>query len=140
MLGNDNGPLGGLLGSDGIDLGDVVSEVGDLLKNLLDSDSVDVSLCLGLDLLQNSLFYHFNSGSNNHIVLYGFSSDVVLNVALFTGGCDDLTCVFVDLDFCGESNDLAVVVQPFTDYYIGIFGAPCDFIVNYELSCHGRCH
>src|SRR3990167_5357205 len=129
VLGN-SGVVGGLLGNSGVD---------DLLDDLLDGN-VDISICVGLDLLQNNLFYHFNSGSNNHIVLYGFSSDIVLNVALFTGGCDDLTCVFVDLDFCGDSNDLAIVVQPNTDYYLGIFGAPCDFIINYELSCHGRCH
>ena len=133
-----DGVVGGLLESDGL-VDDVVSAVDDLLDDLLGGD-IDISICVGLDLLQNNLFYHFNSGSNNHIVLYGFSSDIVLNVALFTGGCDDLTCVFVDLDFCGDSNDLAIVVQPNTDYYLGIFGAPCDFIINYELSCHGRCH
>ena len=133
-----DGLVGGLLESDGL-VDNVVSAVDDLLDDLLDGD-VDISICVGLDLLQNNLFYHFNSGSNNHIVLYGFSSDIALNVALFTGGCDDLTCVFVDLDFCGNSNDLAVVVQPNTDYYLGVFGAPCDFIINYELSCHGRCH
>jgi hypothetical protein len=133
-----DGVVGGLLESDGL-VDNVVSAVDDLLDDLLDGD-VDISLCVGLDLLQNNLFYHFNSGNNNHIVLYGFSSNIALNVALFTGGCSDLTCVFVDLDFCGESNDLAIVVQPNTDYYIGIFGAPCDFIINYELSCHGRCH
>src|SRR3990167_5208144 len=133
-----DGLVGGLLESDGL-VDNVVSAVDDLLDDLLDGD-VDISICVGLDLLQNNLFYHFNSGRNNHIVLYGFSSDIVLNVALFTGGCDDLTCVFVDLDFCGDSNDLAIVVQPNTDYYLGIFGAPCDFIINYELSCHGRCH
>src|SRR3990167_8758738 len=133
-----DGLVGGLLESDGL-VDNVVSAVDDLLDDLLDGN-VDISICVGLDLLQNNLFYHFNSGRNNHIVLYGFSSDIVLNVALFTGGCDDLTCVFVDLDFCGDSNDLAIVVQPNTDYYLGIFGAPCDFIINYELSCHGRCH
>src|SRR3990167_6072237 len=98
VLGN-SGIVGGLLGSDG---------------------EVDISICVGLDLLQNNLFYHFNSGSNNHLVLHGFA-DITLNVALFTGGCDDLTCVFVDLDFCGNNNDLAIVVEPFTDYYIGVF-------------------
>jgi hypothetical protein len=137
LLGS-SGVVGGLLESDGL-VDNVVSAVDDLLDDLLDGD-VDISICVGLDLLQNNLFYHFNSGNNNHIVLYGFSSDIVLNVALFTGGCDDLTCVFVDLDFCGDNNDLAIVVQPHTDYYLGIFGAPCDFIINYELSCHGRCH
>lgn len=133
-----DGVVDDLLGSDGV-VDNVVSAVDDLLDDLLDGD-VDISICVGLDLLQNNLFYHFNSGNNNHIVLYGFSSDIVLNVALFTGGCSDLTCVFVDLDFCGESNDLAIVVQPNTDYYLGVFGAPCDFVINYELSCHGRCH
>ena len=133
-----DGLVGGLLESDGL-VDNVVSAVDDLLDDLLDGD-VDISLCVGLDLLQNNLFYHFNSGNNNHIVLYGFSSDIVLNVALFTGACDDLTCVFVDLDFCGDNNDLAIVVQPNTDYYLAVFGAPCDFIINYELSCHGRCH
>src|SRR3990167_6757371 len=133
-----DGLVGGLLESDGL-VDNVVSAVDDLLDDLLDGD-VDISICVGLDLLQNNLFYHFSSGRNNHIVLYGFSSDIALNVALFTGGCDDLTCVFVDLDFCGNSNDLAIVVQPNTDYYLGVFGAPCDFIINYELSCHGRCH
>src|SRR3990167_9584321 len=133
-----DGLVGGLLESDGL-VDNVVSAVDDLLDDLLDGD-VDISICVGLDLLQNNLFYHFNSGSNNHIVLYGFSSDIVLNVALFTGGCDDLTCVFVDLDFCGDSNDLAIVFQANTVFYLGIFGAPCDFIINYELSCHGRCH
>jgi hypothetical protein len=133
-----DGVVGGLLESDGL-VDNVVSAVEDLLDDLLGGD-VDISLCVGLDLLQNHLFYHFNSGNNNHIVLYGFSSDIVLNVALFTGACDDLTCVFVDLDFCGDNNDLAIVVQPNTDYYLAVFGAPCDFIINYELSCHGRCH
>src|SRR3990167_7184314 len=141
LLGNSGG-IGGLLGNSGV-VGGLLESDG-VVGGLLESDglvgNVDISICVGLDLLQNNLFYHFNSGSNNHIVLYGFSSDIVLNVALFTGGCDDLTCVFVDLDFCGDSNDLAIVVQPNTDYYLGIFGAPCDFIINYELSCHGRCH
>src|SRR3990167_2644838 len=47
---------------------DVVSAVDDLLDDLLDGE-VDISICVGLDLLQNNLFYHFNSGSNNHLVL-----------------------------------------------------------------------
>src|SRR3990167_2743943 len=111
LLGNSGG-IGGLLGSSGVVGGLLESDglVGGLLESDGLDDNVDISICVGLDLLQNNLFYHFNSGSNNHIVLYGFSSDIVLNVALFTGGCDDLTCVFVDLDFCGDSNDLAIVV------------------------------
>jgi hypothetical protein len=112
ILGN-SGVVGGLLGSDGV-VDDVVSAVDDLLDDILDGE-IDISICVGLDLLQNNLFYHFNSGSNNHLVLHGFA-DITLNVALFTGGCDDLTCVFVDLDFCGNNNDLAIVVEPFTDY------------------------
>ena len=60
-----------------------------------------------------------------------------MNVALFTGGaCDHLTCVYVDLDFCGSNNDLSIVIEPFTDYYIGIFGV-VDFLIDYDLSCHG---
>ena len=151
LLGNDNGLLGGLLGSDGvdldgllgsdgIDLGDVVSEVGDLLENLLDSDSLDLSACVGIDIYQNSLFYRFNSGYSNHLVLHGFTSDEILTIALFTGGCDDLTCVYVNWDFCGDSHDLAIVVEPFTDYWIGVLGAPCNFLIDYDLSCHGTCH
>src|SRR3990167_6392493 len=136
VLGN-SGIVGGLLGSDGV-VDNVVSAVDDLLDDLLDGE-VDISICVGLDLLQNNLFYHFNSGSNNHLVLHGFA-DITLNVALFTGGCDDLTCVFVDLDFCGNNNDLAIVVEPFTDYYIGVFGADCNFLIDYDLSCHGSCH
>jgi hypothetical protein len=132
-----DGLVGGLLESDGL-VDEVVSAVDDLLDNLLDGN-IDISICIGLDLLQNNLFYHFNSGSNNHLVLHGFA-DITLTVALFTGGCDDLTCVFVDLDFCGSNNDLAIVVEPFTDYYIGVFGAGSDFLIDYDLSCHGRCH
>ena len=136
VLGN-SGVVGGLLGSDGV-VDNVVSAVDDLLDDVLDGE-IDISICVGLDLLQNNLFYHFNSGSNNHLVLHGFA-DITLNVALFTGGCDDLTCVFVDLDFCGSNNDLAIVVEPFTDYYIGVFGAGCDFLIDFDLSCHGSCH
>jgi len=136
VLGN-SGVVGGLLGSDGV-VDNVVSAVDDLIDDVLDGE-IDISICVGLDLLQNNLFYHFNSGSNNHLVLHGFA-DITLNVALFTGGCDDLTCVFVDLDFCGSNNDLAIVVEPFTDYYIGVFGAGCDFLIDFDLSCHGTCH
>ena len=132
-----SGIVGGLLGSDGV-VDNVVTEVEELIDDLLDGD-VDISLCVGLDLLQNNLFYHFNSGHNNHLVLHGFA-DVTLNIALFTGGCEDLTCVFVDLDFCGSNNDLAIVVETNTDYFIGVFGAPCDFLIDYDLSCHGSCH
>ena len=138
LFGSNVLDLGGVLGSDGVDLGDVVSEVGDLVDDLLDIDSIDISLCVGLDLLQNNLFYTFNSGSNNHLVLHGFAN-IALNVALFTGGCDDLTCVHVDLDFCGNDNDIAIVIQPNTVYYIGVFGI-ADFLIDYDLSCHGTCH
>src|SRR3990167_2046664 len=117
VLGN-SGIVGGLLGSDGV-VDNVVSAVDDLLDDLLDGE-VDISICVGF-------------------VLLGFA-DITLNVALFTGGCDDLTCVFVDLDFCGNNNDLAIVVEPFTDYYIGVFGADCNFLIDYDLSCHGSCH
>ena len=135
LFGSNVLDLDGVLGSDGID---VVSEVEDLVDDLLDIDSIDISLCVGLDLLQNNLFYTFNSGSNNHLVLHGFA-DIALNVAVFTGGCDDLTCVFVDLDFCGNDNDIAIVIQPNTVYYIGVFGV-ADFLIDYDLSCHGTCH
>src|SRR3990167_9367846 len=64
VLGN-SGIVGGLLGSDGV-VDNVVSAVDDLLDDLLDGE-VDISICVGLDLLQNNLFYHFNSGSNNHL-------------------------------------------------------------------------
>jgi hypothetical protein len=47
----------------------IVSTVDDLLDDLLDGD-VDISICVGLDLLQNNLFYHFNSGSSNRLVLH----------------------------------------------------------------------
>ena len=49
------------------------------------------------------------------------------------GGCDDLTWVFVNLDFCGNDNDIAIVIQPNTIYYIGIFGV-ADFLIDYDLS------
>lgn len=84
-----SGVLSGLLESDGI-VGDllesegvvdnVVSGVGDLLDDILDGD-VDISLCVGLDLLPNILFYHFKSG-NNKSTWFGTDSlsDMVLNV------------------------------------------------------------
>ena len=63
--GGNQGGIVGLLGSSG-----VVSEVEELIDDILDID-VDLSLCVGLDLVQNNLFYHFNSGSNNYcLVLY----------------------------------------------------------------------
>ena len=139
LLGSDGLDLDGLLGSEGIDLGDVVSEVGDLLENLLDSDALDLSECPYLNINQNHFFYRFNSGYANHFVLHGFSGDV-LTVALFTGDCDELECVYYDVNFCGDSNDLAITIEPWTEYWIGIFGAPCDFVIDYDLSCHGNCH
>ena len=150
LLGGDSGLLGGLLGSEGVDLdsllgsegvdlGDVVSEVGDLLEDLLDSDDLDLSECPHLNIFQNHFFYRFNSGNANHFVLHGFSGDV-LSVALFRGDCEELECVYSTVDFCGESNDLAITVQPWTDYWIGIFGScACDFVIDYDLSCHGNC-
>src|SRR3990167_6003492 len=99
----------------------VTSLVDDLLSNLLD---LDINNILGCD--------------SNLIDLDG----VLGNSGIVGGllGCDDLTCVFVDLDFCGNNNDLAIVVEPFTDYYIGVFGADCNFLIDYDLSCHGSCH
>ena len=150
LLGGNSGLLGGvvgsdgivdlddLLGSEGIDLGDVVSEVGDLLEDLLDGDDLDLSECPYLNINQNHFLYRFNSAYANHLVLHGFSGEV-LSVALFTGDCDELECVYSTINFCGDSNDLAVIVEPWTDYWIGIFGAPCDFVIDYDLSCHGNC-
>src|SRR3990167_7058277 len=87
----------------------------------------------------NHFFYRFNSGNANHFVLHGFSGDV-LSVALFRGDCEELECVYSSIDFCGESNDLAITVEPWTDYWIGIFGScACDFVIDYDLSCHGNC-
>ena len=149
LLGGHSGLLGGLvgsegldlddlIGSEGIDLGDVVSEVGDLLEDLLGSDGLDLSECPHLNIYQNNFFYRFNSGYANHLVLHGFSGDV-LSVALFEGDCDELECVYSNINFCGDSSDLAIIVEPFTDYWIGIFGSCSDFIINYDLSCHGSC-
>jgi hypothetical protein len=106
LLGSSLLGVDDLLGSDGIDVSDAISKVGDLLEDVLGSD---ISLCVALDLSQNHLFYKFNSACNNHLVLHGFTSEVALNVALFTGDCDNLTCVFVDLDFCANDNHLAIV-------------------------------
>ena len=150
LLGGNSGLLGGvvgsegvvdlddLLGSEGIDLGDVISEVGDLLENLLDSDGLDLSECPHLNIYQNNFFYRFNSGYSNHLVLHGFSGEV-LSVALFKGDCDELECVYSNIEFCGDSSDLAIIVEPWTDYWIGIFGSCADFIIDYDLSCHGNC-
>ena len=135
ILGSEGVDLDGLVGSEGIDLGDVVSEVEDLIEDLL-----DISNCPDLDVLQNNLFYHFNSGRANHLVLHGFSGNHPgsISVALFTGVCDDLSCVYSEIDFCENSN-LAIEVEPFTEYYLAVFGAGCEFVIDYDLSCHGNC-
>ena len=150
LLGGDSGLLGGLfgsegldvddlIGSEGIDLGDVVSEVGDLLEDLLGSDGLDLSECRYLDINQNHFLYRFNSGYANHLVLHGFTGGEVISVALFKGDCDELECVYSNIDFCGDSSDLSIIVQPFTEYWIGIFGSCADFMIDYDLSCHGSC-
>src|SRR3990167_4465705 len=150
LLGGHSGLLGGLvgsegldlddlIGSEGIDLGDVVSEVGDLLEDLLGSDGLDLSECAYLDISQNHFLYRFNSGYANHLVLRGFTGGEVISVALFRGDCDELECVYSNIDFCGDSNSLSIIVEPRTEYWIGIFGSCADFVVDYDLSCHGDC-
>src|SRR3990167_7912020 len=145
LLGGDSGLLGSeglvddLLGSEGIDLGDVVSEVGDLLEDLLGSDGLDLSECRYLDINQNHFLYRFNSGYANHLVLNGFTAGEVISVALFKGDCDELECVYSNVDFCGDSSRLAIIVQPWTEYWIGIFGSCADFVIDYDLSCHRSC-
>ena len=132
MFDSDRSLLDEFAGDDMIE--NAVSEV-EVLVHPWFGGIVDVSFCADLDFRLNKLFYHFNSDDNNYLTLYGYA-DVTLHVALFSGGCDDLTCMYLDLEFCGASNELAIAVQPKTDYYLGIFGDPCDFIINYDLSRH----
>ena len=47
--------------------------------------------------------------------------------------------VFLSILISVETKILAIV-EPFTDYYIGVFGADCNFLIDHDLSCHGSCH
>ena len=87
-------PVGSIIGS--------IDDDGGLLDNLLGID-IDISLCIGVNLLNSHVFYKFYSESNNRLVLHGITTDIALNIALFTGDCDDLTCFFVDFNLFWRS-------------------------------------